>query len=212
MTRPVAACPNCSAPVEFRWSSAVQTVCGHCRSVVVRHDVDLKAVGVVADLPLSGSPIRSARAAGFKATPSRSPAASSTSTSTAPGTSGMSCLPTTAAAGCRTRRRNTPSHASSQKPASLPAAADWRSARRTPSATVVPAHDVDAREVPGRRRRAALRVLGQRRGAVRGPAVRRRPLRHDRLQRDAAAAVHRRVRRRSTSSSSRICGADEGPR
>jgi hypothetical protein len=58
MTRPVAACPNCSAPVEFRWSSAVQTVCGHCRSVVVRHDVDLKAVGVVADLPLSGSPIQ----------------------------------------------------------------------------------------------------------------------------------------------------------
>ncbi len=58
MTRPVAACPNCSAPVEFRWSSAVQTVCPHCRSVVVRHDVDLKAVGVVADLPLSGSPIQ----------------------------------------------------------------------------------------------------------------------------------------------------------
>ena len=58
MTRPVAACPNCSAPVEFRWSSAVQTVCGHCRSVVVRHDVDLKAVGVVADLPLSASPIQ----------------------------------------------------------------------------------------------------------------------------------------------------------
>ena len=56
--RPVAACPNCSAPVEFRWSSAVQTVCGHCRSVVVRHDVDLKAVGVVADLPLTSSPIQ----------------------------------------------------------------------------------------------------------------------------------------------------------
>ena len=58
MTRPVSACPNCSAPVEFRWSSAVQTVCAHCRSVVVRHDVDLKAVGVVADLPLSSSPIQ----------------------------------------------------------------------------------------------------------------------------------------------------------
>ena len=56
--RPAAACPNCSAPVEFRWSSAVQTVCGHCRSVVVRHDVDLAAVGVAADLPLSSSPIQ----------------------------------------------------------------------------------------------------------------------------------------------------------
>lgn len=58
MSRPVASCPNCSAPVEFRWSSAVQTVCAHCRSVVVRHDVDLKAVGVVADLPLTTSPIQ----------------------------------------------------------------------------------------------------------------------------------------------------------
>ena len=58
MNRPVAACPNCSAPVEFRWSSAVQTVCAHCRSVVVRRDVNLEAVGVVADLPLSASPIQ----------------------------------------------------------------------------------------------------------------------------------------------------------
>ena len=66
MTRPAAACPNCSAPVEFRWSSAVQTVCGHCRSVVVRHDVDVKAVGVVADLPLSGSPIQIATRGRFQ--------------------------------------------------------------------------------------------------------------------------------------------------
>jgi len=33
-------------------------VCEHCRSVVVRTDVDLKKVGVVADLPLDGSPIQ----------------------------------------------------------------------------------------------------------------------------------------------------------
>ena len=58
MPGPAASCPNCSAPVEFRWSSAVQTVCTHCRSVVVRRDVNLEAVGVVADLPLTGSPIQ----------------------------------------------------------------------------------------------------------------------------------------------------------
>jgi hypothetical protein len=51
-------CPNCGAPILFRWSSSVQTVCEHCRSIVVRTDVDLRKVGVVADLPLDGSPIQ----------------------------------------------------------------------------------------------------------------------------------------------------------
>ncbi len=51
-------CPNCSAPIAFRWSSAVQTVCGSCRSVVVRHDVDLKAIGEVSDLRPDSSPIQ----------------------------------------------------------------------------------------------------------------------------------------------------------
>jgi len=58
MPSQAASCPNCGAPVAFRWSSSVQTVCDHCRSVVVRTDVDLKKVGVVADLPLDGSPIQ----------------------------------------------------------------------------------------------------------------------------------------------------------
>lgn len=53
-----ARCPNCGAPLVYRWSSSVQTVCEHCRSVVVRTDVDLQKVGVVADLPLDGSPIQ----------------------------------------------------------------------------------------------------------------------------------------------------------
>lgn len=52
------ACPNCGAPIEFQWSSAVQTVCAHCRSVLVRHDVDLRKVGEVADLPFDSSPIQ----------------------------------------------------------------------------------------------------------------------------------------------------------
>jgi hypothetical protein len=54
----VGACPNCGAPIEFLWSSAVQTVCPHCRSVLVRHDVDLRKVGEVADLPFDSSPIQ----------------------------------------------------------------------------------------------------------------------------------------------------------
>ena len=58
MTRPQATCPNCGARVEFRWSSAVQTVCQSCRSILVRHDVDLERVGAVADLPPSSSPIQ----------------------------------------------------------------------------------------------------------------------------------------------------------
>jgi len=51
-------CPSCGAPVTFRWSSAVQTVCPYCRSVLVRHDVNLEAVGKVADLPVDPSPVQ----------------------------------------------------------------------------------------------------------------------------------------------------------
>src|SRR5271166_1933080 len=58
MSAPVANCPNCGAPVTFRWSSAVQTTCEFCKSILVRTDVDLKKVGVVADLPADASPIQ----------------------------------------------------------------------------------------------------------------------------------------------------------
>ena len=51
-------CPNCGAPIRFRWSAAVQTTCDYCHSILVRHDVDLAKVGVVADLPPNGSPIQ----------------------------------------------------------------------------------------------------------------------------------------------------------
>jgi len=51
-------CPNCGARIDFRWSSAVQTVCAYCRSVLVRHDVDLERVGQVGDLPPDSSPIQ----------------------------------------------------------------------------------------------------------------------------------------------------------
>jgi hypothetical protein len=58
MTTRTASCPNCGAPITYKWSSSVQTVCEHCRSIVVRTDVDLKNVGVVADLPPDASPIQ----------------------------------------------------------------------------------------------------------------------------------------------------------
>ncbi len=58
MTQAIAACPNCGAKIVFGWSSSVQTVCAYCKSVLVRTDVDLKKVGVVADLPPDISPIQ----------------------------------------------------------------------------------------------------------------------------------------------------------
>jgi uncharacterized protein DUF4178 len=58
MTSRSAKCPNCGGPIVFKWSSSVQTVCEHCRSVLVRTDVDLKKVGQVADLPADASPIQ----------------------------------------------------------------------------------------------------------------------------------------------------------
>jgi hypothetical protein len=58
MSSPTANCPNCGAPVTFRWSSAIQTTCEFCHSILVRTDVDLKKVGEVADLPADASPIQ----------------------------------------------------------------------------------------------------------------------------------------------------------
>src|SRR6266851_4955633 len=57
MSQPQANCPSCGAPVQFRWSSAVETVCTFCHSILVRDDLNLKNVGQVADLPPDPSPI-----------------------------------------------------------------------------------------------------------------------------------------------------------
>jgi len=58
MSAPQANCPSCGAPVTFRWSSAVQTVCPFCHSILVRTDLTLQNVGKVADLPPDASPIQ----------------------------------------------------------------------------------------------------------------------------------------------------------
>ena len=69
MSERIANCPNCGAPVKFLWSSAVQTTCEFCRSILVRHDVDLQKVGVVADLPVNASPIQIATEGVYKDKP-----------------------------------------------------------------------------------------------------------------------------------------------
>ena len=58
MSAVAAGCPSCGAPIEFRWSGAVQTVCRHCGSVVVRHDVDLEALGKASAPPADRSPVQ----------------------------------------------------------------------------------------------------------------------------------------------------------
>jgi hypothetical protein len=52
------ACPNCGAPVRFRWAQAVQTTCDFCKSVLVRQGLDLTRVGTQAEFPQTGSPIQ----------------------------------------------------------------------------------------------------------------------------------------------------------
>jgi hypothetical protein len=61
-------CPNCGAEINFRWSSAVQTTCPFCKSILVRHDVDLKRVGVIGDLPASTSAIQLGTEGRYKGT------------------------------------------------------------------------------------------------------------------------------------------------
>ena len=58
MSAPVANCPSCGAEIRFRWAGAVQAVCEHCSSIVVRRDVDLEAVGRVSEPPPATSRIR----------------------------------------------------------------------------------------------------------------------------------------------------------
>jgi len=58
VTARTAACPNCGATIEFRWSGAVQTICPYCKAVLVRRDLDLEKVGMVSDLPPTASPVQ----------------------------------------------------------------------------------------------------------------------------------------------------------
>ena len=58
MSQPTANCPNCGAPIAFRWSGSVETVCTFCNSLLIRTDIAIEMVGKVADLPPSASPVQ----------------------------------------------------------------------------------------------------------------------------------------------------------
>jgi ribosomal protein S27E len=51
-------CPSCGAPIEFVSPASIQTSCRYCGSIVVRTDVDLRAVGVKSSVPPTVSPIQ----------------------------------------------------------------------------------------------------------------------------------------------------------
>jgi hypothetical protein len=52
------ACPACGAEVDFKSRSAVFAVCSYCQSTLIRHDVDLEAIGKMAQLPPDMSPLQ----------------------------------------------------------------------------------------------------------------------------------------------------------
>lgn len=58
MTALVANCPSCGAEIRFQWAGAVQTVCAHCRSVLVRRGVVLQNVGRVSEPPPATSRVQ----------------------------------------------------------------------------------------------------------------------------------------------------------
>lgn len=51
-------CPQCGAPVEFRSSISLSSVCEHCRSIVVRKDFQVETFGQMAELPADLSPLQ----------------------------------------------------------------------------------------------------------------------------------------------------------
>ena len=51
-------CPACGAEVDFKSRSAVFAVCSYCNSTLVRHDLDLEAIGKMAELPPDMSPLQ----------------------------------------------------------------------------------------------------------------------------------------------------------
>lgn len=57
MKRVEAPCPACGAPVEFKVSSSLVTVCAHCNSAVARGDRNLEDLGKVAALVDTLSPL-----------------------------------------------------------------------------------------------------------------------------------------------------------
>jgi Domain of unknown function (DUF4178)/Nudix N-terminal len=55
---PVANCPSCGGPVDFKIGSSVVVICDFCHSVVARGDVSPELIGKVGTLVDTGSPLR----------------------------------------------------------------------------------------------------------------------------------------------------------
>lgn len=51
-------CPACGAPGEFHSGISVYAVCNHCKSMILRRDVDVEAFGKMAALPPDMSPFQ----------------------------------------------------------------------------------------------------------------------------------------------------------
>lgn len=51
-------CPSCGAEVVFQSKLSVYAVCKYCSSMIVRHDVDVEAIGKMATLPDDMTPIQ----------------------------------------------------------------------------------------------------------------------------------------------------------
>ena len=51
-------CPSCGAQIDFQSSITLYCVCAYCRSMVVRRDLDVEAIGKVAQLKEDSSPFQ----------------------------------------------------------------------------------------------------------------------------------------------------------
>ncbi len=51
-------CPSCGATITFRSAASILTVCDHCQSTLIRHDLNLENIGKMAELLPDPSPIQ----------------------------------------------------------------------------------------------------------------------------------------------------------
>ena len=51
-------CPSCGAPVKFTGAQSLLAVCGYCRATLIRRDLDVEQIGVMAALVDDASPLQ----------------------------------------------------------------------------------------------------------------------------------------------------------
>lgn len=62
-------CPNCAAPVEFRFGGTLVTICEFCHSAIARDDQDLRLIGKVAQLVQTESIVQIGSTGSFRGKP-----------------------------------------------------------------------------------------------------------------------------------------------